>query len=224
MLHTSLIYSKLHGLFLKVKAFLNRSSLGTGTKPSPRAAHAATAVGSYKMVVYGGATGSTSNCISKHKIDGGLAADELYLLDIKNEGEKGSWMVVQTDGPTPGKRYGHTMTYKNTYIFLFGGNTSSELINDTWFLPISKVPFKWEKLEFSKTIPESRIYHTTSSYNGSEPGGMVMLFGGRGKDQNPKNDLWTLYKRSDGTWEWVQAASKGKEVPAPRYQVCYLLL
>ena len=39
--------------------------LGSGTKPIPRAAHASTAVGNYKMVVYGGATGS--NCILKFR-------------------------------------------------------------------------------------------------------------------------------------------------------------
>ncbi len=128
-------------------------------------------------------------------------------------------MVVQTDGPTPGKRYGHTMTYKNTFIFLFGGNTASEPTNDTWFLSITKVPFKWEKLSFSKPAPEARIYHTACTYNGFESGGMVMIFGGRGKDQSPRNDLWTLFKKSDGKWEWVQNVSKGKEQPSARYQV-----
>jgi len=130
-------------------------------------------------------------------------------------------MVVQTDGPTPGKRYGHTMSYKNTFIFLFGGNTSSDSTNDTWFLPISKVPFKWEKLEFKSPIPDPRIYHTSCAYNGVESGGMLMIFGGRDKNSNPRNDLWTLFKKTDGSWEWIQAPNKGTETPAARYQVFF---
>lgn len=45
------------------------------------------------MIVYGGATGG-----------GALASDDLYLLDLRNGDDKGSWMIVPVVGSTPGRR------------------------------------------------------------------------------------------------------------------------
>lgn len=59
------------------------------------------------MVIYGGAASG----------GGGLSNDELYLLDLKQydsndkSPQHGHFIKVPTSGPTPGKRYGHTMIY-----------------------------------------------------------------------------------------------------------------
>jgi len=152
-------------------------------------------------------------------LDNKLAIDELYLVSTDENCEKGQWMVVQTDGSTPGKRYGHTMSSKGNYIFLFGGNNSSEITNDLWVLSIDKVPFKWERIEFTGPVPDCRVYHSSCVSDSKGDGSMMLIFGGRSKDQASQNDLWTLFKRANSTWEWVRADYAKDTAPAPRYQV-----
>ena len=44
------------------------------------------------------------------------------------------------------------MTYVKPYIIMFGGSTidpktgNNEILNDTWFMNIEKMPFRWQKL------------------------------------------------------------------------------
>ena len=83
--------------------------LVSGTTPSPRAAHGAVCIENNKIVIYGGATGS-----------GGLASDDLFHLDIR-EGY-GVWNTINVVGKTPGRRYGHTLSYSKPYLVVFGGN------------------------------------------------------------------------------------------------------
>ena len=140
------------------------------------------------------------------------------MLTCSKDGNKGTWQIVQTIGPTPDRRYGHTLSYKNSTIFLFGGTTISELKNDTWILRIDKTPFEWQEIKCKGDLPIERVYHNSCMWS-VDSDGLILIFGGRGKDQNSRNDLWTLYKRSEDHWEWVMANSNGKEVSAPRFQV-----
>ena len=39
-----------------------------------------------------------------------------------SEGNEGLWTQVQTHGQTPGKRYGHSMSYVEPFFVLFGGS------------------------------------------------------------------------------------------------------
>jgi protein phosphatase len=97
-----------------------------GPYPSPRAAHSSVAVEQNQMVVYGGATGG-----------GSLASDDLYLLDLREgDGTTGTWTIVPVVGPTPGRRYGHTLTYSRPYLVVFAGNTGQEPVNDFWCLNV----------------------------------------------------------------------------------------
>ena len=48
---------------------------------------------------------------------------------------------IIANGTTPGKRYGHTMVYSKPYLVLFGGNSGTIPINDTWILNLEKSPF-----------------------------------------------------------------------------------
>ena len=127
-------------------------------------------------------------------------------------------MVIQTDGPTPGQRYGHTMSFKNSLIILFGGNANNELKNDTWILDIGNVPFKWKKLDITATLPPERVYHSSALYNGVDANGVIVIFGGRGKDQNSRNDLWTLYSQPNSTWKWAMNTCGKDNAPPARFQ------
>ena len=66
-------------------------------------------------------------------IAGGLASDELFLLDLREGDNKAQWMNVHLEkGPTPGKRYGHSLVYYKPFFILFGGNLNNEVANDVW--------------------------------------------------------------------------------------------
>lgn len=54
---------------------------------------------------------------------GSLASDDLYLLDLRSTDDVGSWTVVPVVGTTPGRRYGHTLTFTKPFLIVFGGNT-----------------------------------------------------------------------------------------------------
>lgn len=79
----------------------------TGEIPSQRAAHASCMIDPMTMVIYGGAASG----------GGGLSTDEIFLLDLKAYDNSAiikptaHFVKLPTTGPTPGKRYGHTMVY-----------------------------------------------------------------------------------------------------------------
>jgi len=49
-----------------------------------------------------------------------LASDDLFHLDIRDG--VGIWNVINVSHKTPGKRYGHTLSYSKPYLVVFGGN------------------------------------------------------------------------------------------------------
>ncbi|KAF9605293.1 hypothetical protein IFM89_015909 [Coptis chinensis] len=88
-----------------------------GDPPSPRAAHAAAAVGT--MVVFQGGIGPA-----------GHSTDDLYVLDMTNEKFKWHRLVVQDPGPGP--RYGHVMDLvAQRYLVTVSGN-------DVFYLNMTK--------------------------------------------------------------------------------------
>ncbi|KAJ7295528.1 hypothetical protein O6H91_Y182700 [Diphasiastrum complanatum] len=79
-----------------------------GDPPSPRAAHAATAVGS--MVVIQGGIGPA-----------GLSSEDLHVLDLTQPRPR--WHRVVVQGPGPGPRYGHVMSLVGQrFLLSIGGN------------------------------------------------------------------------------------------------------
>lgn len=128
------------------------------------------------------------------------------------------WTIVPVVGPTPGRRYGLSLTYTKPYLVVFGGNTGQEAVNDYWCLKVEP-PFAWLKLESKTEIPSPRVYHSAALCNSGSANGMVVIFGGRGPDQTAKNDTWGLRRHRDGRWDWVKAPYKtGPVVATARYQ------
>lgn len=182
--------------------------------PSPRAAHCSCCVDSLQMVVYGGATGG-----------GALSTDELYLLDVRNVEKDGqfSWMTVPTEGPTPGKRYGHSMVYNKPLLILFGGNNGQSALNDVWTLDVEKSPFAWTSVKVMMDpgkAPVARVYHSADLCSEGPAAGMTVVFGGRTSDNKSLKDAWGLRQHRDGRWDWVEAPAKKGPSPEPRYQHC----
>lgn len=152
-------------------------------------------------------------------LGGECASDELFLLNLSKGEINASWILIETEGPTPGGRYGHSISYTKPYIVIFGGYFKGQPVNDTWILSIEDMPFRWKKVESNYDVPSPRVYHSMTVCSSGKAAGMIVLFGGRGKDQTPLDDTWGLRKHRNGQWEWIRAPSNSKITPTARFQV-----
>lgn len=166
--------------------------------PKERAAHAAASNDKGQMAIYGGSTTS-----------GGLAEDCLYIFSLNaNDENEGEWTKIKTSGPTPGERYGHSLTYLEPYFVLFGGNFNPNLSNDIWIININNnknnTENQWIKVDYKNdknNVPVERLYHSSLVCNYGKYKNKFMIFGGRDSKNNPLNDLWVLaLKENEGEW------------------------
>lgn len=168
-----------------------------GDPPSPRAAHAAAAVGT--MVVFQGGIGPT-----------GHSTDDLYVLDMTNDKYKWHRLVVQ--GPGPGPRYGHAMDLvAQRYLVTVSGNDGKRVLSDAWALDTAQKPYRWQKINPEGDKPCARMYATASARSD----GMLLLCGGRDVSGTPLADAYGLLLHTNGQWEWTLAPGVS---PSPRYQ------
>lgn len=66
--------------------------------------------------------------------------------------------MVQVDkGPTPGKRYGHSLVYYKPFFILFGGNLNNEVANDVWIFNSEQQPLHWTKLDIKGDLPAQNL-------------------------------------------------------------------
>lgn len=168
-----------------------------GEPPSPRAAHAAAAVGT--MVVFQGGIGPA-----------GHSTDDLYVLDLTND--KYKWHRVVVQGAGPGPRYGHTMDLvAQRYLVTVTGNDGKRVLSDAWALDTAQKPYRWQKLNPEGDKPSPRMYATASARSD----GMLLLCGGRDTSGTPLADAYGLLMHTNGQWEWTLAPGVS---PSPRYQ------
>jgi len=179
-----------------------------GAAPAARAAHAAACVDVGQMVVYGGATGG-----------GSLSSEDLHLLDVQQGSQ---WMVVKVTGPTPGRRYGHSMTFIKPQLVVFGGNNGSQAECDIWTMDVEVQPFQWAEVKTMNGArgPLPRVYHSADVCREGPAAGMMVVFGGRAPESRSLKDTWGLRRHRDGRWDWVEAPTKRGQPPEPRFQHC----
>lgn len=202
-----------------------------GEHPSPRAAHAAAAVGS--MVVVQGGIGPA-----------GLASEDLHVLDF-TEPDRPRWHRVMVSGPGPSARYAHTLSLvANRFLVAAGGNDGRQTLADAWALDTSDKPYQWRRIDGTPSAaavkaeeknnqagggaaassssattattatpdyPAPRMYASAAARSD----GLLLLCGGRGADGAPLDDAFGLARHRDGRWEW--AAAPGT-MPGARYQ------
>lgn len=85
-----------------------------------------------------------------------------------------------------------------------GGNIVNEPNNEVWTLSIEKSPFFWSKLEL-KDPPPARVYHAATIWKSNNKVDMVLIFGGRARNNDALKDLWGLRRNTQGEWDWVRA-------------------
>ncbi|XP_028066601.1 serine/threonine-protein phosphatase BSL1-like [Camellia sinensis] len=168
-----------------------------GEPPSPRAAHAAAAVGT--MVVFQGGIGPA-----------GHSSDDPYVLDLTND--KFRWHRVVVHGQGPGPRYGHVMDLvAQRYLVTVSGNDGKRALSDAWALDTAQKPYAWQRLNPDGDRPSARMYATASARSD----GMFLLCGGRDASGTPLADAYGLLMHRNGQWEWTLAPGVS---PSPRYQ------
>jgi protein phosphatase len=170
-----------------------------GDAPSPRAAHAAAAVGN--MVVVQGGIGPS-----------GLSPEDLHVLDFTNF-DKPKWHRVIVQGAGPSARYAHTLALvANRFLVVSGGNDGKQTLGDSWALDTSEKPYQWRKVQGDNSIePTARMYASAAARSD----GLLLVSGGRGTRGNPLGDAFGLARHRDGRWEWAPAPGT---MPSPRYQ------
>jgi protein phosphatase len=168
-----------------------------GDPPSPRAAHAATAVGT--MIVVQGGIGPA-----------GLSTEDLHVLDLTQA--KPRWHRVVVQGPGPGPRYGHVMALVGQrFLVCTSGNDGKRPLADVWALDTAAKPYEWRKLDPEGDGPPPCIYATASARSD----GLLLLSGGRDANSVPLDTAYGLAKHRDGRWEWAIAPGIS---PSSRYQ------
>jgi hypothetical protein len=97
-------------IFFKIKENTWVKCNPVGDFSCARVAHLACNLDINHMAIYGGAT-----------LNGILAPDELYFLDLNNEDK---WIKLKNS--SPGKRYGHSIVFYTLYILILGGNLGNQ--------------------------------------------------------------------------------------------------
>ncbi|XP_034908261.1 serine/threonine-protein phosphatase BSL1 isoform X1 [Populus alba] len=168
-----------------------------GEPPSPRAAHAAAAVGT--MVVFQGGIGPA-----------GHSTDDLFVLDLTTD--KFKWHRVVVQGQGPGPRYGHVMDLvAQRYLVIVSGNDGKRALSDAWVLDTAQKPYAWQRLNPEGDRPSARMYATASARSD----GMFLLCGGRDASGTALGDAYGLLMHRNGQWEWTLAPGVS---PSTRYQ------
>merc|ERR1719163_1272934 len=122
-------------------------------------------------------------------------------------------MAVPVLGPTPGRRYGHTMIF-NKPLLIVGGNNGQQAECDIWVLDVERSPFQWNEVQVMHTrLPLPRVYHSAEVCREGPAAGMMVVFGGRTPDNRSLKDTWGLRQHRDGRWDWVEGPTSTGRCP-----------
>ena len=140
-------------------------------------------------------------------VDGNVLGD-MWMLNLR----AWTWKEVSQSSPWPSVRHSHAVASDGQgTFFMFGGLTSSAVINDLW---------RWES-SGSKWL-ELRVDGNTDGPSGREAhalalvGSELFLFGGRDITRRNTNELWK-YSVAHKTWELIFANSNSNG-PSPRHR------
>ena len=161
----------------------------SGTPPSARYAHAAIFDPVRdRMVVFGG-------------FDGANPLNDVWTLSLSGSP---IWNPITPSGTPPSARYRMSSIYDsvNDRMLIFGGSTSTTLMNDVWALSLAGTP-AWTKLTPTGTPPSARVSHTAIL----DPLRSRMLIFGGSDAAGYRNDVWSM--TLSGTPNWAQLTVTG---------------
>ena len=126
---------------------------------------------------------------------GGNSSGAIRLNDLWELSFSGgpTWTQIFPAGSAPEPRAAHSAIFdtERDRMIVFGGVTTSSLLNDVWQLDLSGTPM-WTQIAPSGTPPAGRSYHS-AVYD--SVGDRMLIFGGTGR-----NDLWALSLSGAPVW------------------------
>ncbi|KAG1047324.1 hypothetical protein G6F43_010223 [Rhizopus delemar] len=125
---------------------------------------------------------------------GGNVTSDLHVLDLRNM----KWETIQNvKGIPPCKRYGHTSTFWNNCIVIFGGcDEFQNYYNDIHLFDIKSST--WIQPQIEKSVP-ARYMHSASVYNNK-----LFIYGGFAKNPECTYVLDDLSVLDLNTFTWAQ--------------------
>lgn len=103
----------------------------------PMAGHKACIYGN-EMIVFGGLQ-SLENAPYNY-----LASNDVFAFNISGH----TWRKVNTDGPKPPPRYGHSQLVIDDHLIVLGGSSGpKKFLSDFWILDMRTEPWTWHPIE-----------------------------------------------------------------------------
>ena len=162
-----------------------RRALTAGKPPFPRAYHTCTALGGGRLLLFGG------NDVEK-------SFKKLHVLDLATM----SWEHPDASGDVagPAARTGHAaVCLDGVHVLVHGGwdyaadGEGYDFRDDAYVLDTRT--WAWTKLKPKGAPPPPRVGHSLVALDAAAAGGSapaLVLFGGRGADENALGDLYVL--------------------------------
>ncbi|XP_068938853.1 rab9 effector protein with kelch motifs isoform X2 [Petaurus breviceps papuanus] len=116
----------------------------TGTPPSPRTFHTASAVIGNQLYVFGGGEKGAKP----------VQDTQLHVFDATTL----TWSQPETCGESPPPRHGHVMVALGPKLFVHGGLAGDEFYNDLYC--IDTIKQHWSLLKFDTYSPPGRLDHS----------------------------------------------------------------
>ncbi|CAO3703301.1 unnamed protein product [Rhizopus stolonifer] len=169
----------------------SQKKLGGTSNALPRVRHAATAISSDALLVYGG-------------VHRGTPKKDILLIDTNTM----SAMSMMTIGDIPNTRISPTIIHINGHILLYGGKSiSSEEQYDSSVYLLNLQNKQWTRLSTEgKLTPTERTGHSCSMHEGA-----VYIWGGQ-KEGRYFNDLFLFNINPTPRWDSIQC----DHCPEPR--------
>ena len=149
-----------------------------GPSPVARQGHASCVVG-HNLIIQGGFTFDESK-YKKSYGNYGTYLKECYLNDIKLLDLKdNAWVQLRTNGAPPTARFGHTLSFVNNQLIIFGGwscnsgrrfnsisgNDDNEVYEETdYFYSLNTSNLIWSKSTFNGDLPSNRYGHSATVF------------------------------------------------------------
>ncbi|KAK2964227.1 putative Host cell factor 1 [Blattamonas nauphoetae] len=159
----------------------------TGCAPAARSGHSCI-VYRDEMVIYGGMGQQQSYW------------GDIYVFSFETH----MWRFLITPEPSsPRARYRHTAVLHGNHMYIFGGKTDTDRMNDLWRFDFSQGV--WKQLDPQGPLPPPREMHTAVVYQNK-----MIVFGGLGNEAF--SDLWE-YDFEKNRWTQVNVLNKKKVKP-----------
>ena len=122
----------------------------------------------------------------------------IYSLDFTNQ----IWSKIEPNGNPPPARDSHSaILYNNTDMIIFGGNGSTNKLNDLWNFNLEEK--KWNKINAEGPTPSARDGHISALINNK----YMVIYAGLDEKDEVANDIFLFDIENK---KWIECEKEGK--------------